>query len=110
MHMVRWLRVGGLPGSGTAFGTLEGDDVVLHDGELFGDSTPTGDRVALAAVTVLPPCRPTKIVALWNNLRSAADRNGWAEPAEPLYFIKPSTCVVGHGEAVRRPASYDGRI
>ena len=26
----------------------------------------------------LMPCRPTKMLALWNNFRAAAEKNGWA--------------------------------
>ena len=50
------------------------------------------------------------MVALWNNLRAAADKNGWGFPPEPLYLIKPSSSFVAHGQPVRRPRSYDGRI
>jgi|GEM_PF-2484829 len=35
----------------------------------------------------LPPCVPGKIIGLWNNFRAASAKNGWAEPAEPLYFL-----------------------
>jgi 2-keto-4-pentenoate hydratase/2-oxohepta-3-ene-1,7-dioic acid hydratase in catechol pathway len=47
---------------------------------------------------------------LWNNLEPAATKNGWARPAEPLYFLKPSTACIGHGAPVVQPASYSGRI
>ena len=57
-----------------------------------------------------PPCQPTKMIGLWNNLRAAADKQGWAAPAEPLYFLKPPSSVVGHGAPVVRPSSYSGRI
>jgi 2-keto-4-pentenoate hydratase/2-oxohepta-3-ene-1,7-dioic acid hydratase in catechol pathway len=50
------------------------------------------------------------MVAVWNNLRTAAAKHGWDAPVEPLYVLKPSTCCIGHGEAIRRPAGYDGRI
>jgi 2-keto-4-pentenoate hydratase/2-oxohepta-3-ene-1,7-dioic acid hydratase in catechol pathway len=56
------------------------------------------------------PCQPTKVIGLWNNLRAAAEKNGWAEPVQPLYFIKAPSSVIGHGDPVRKPASYDGRI
>jgi 2-keto-4-pentenoate hydratase/2-oxohepta-3-ene-1,7-dioic acid hydratase in catechol pathway len=59
---------------------------------------------------VLVPCQPSKIVGLWNNLAAAADKNGWARPAEPLYFFKPSTACIGHRAPVVRPAAWSGRI
>ena len=94
------------------FGTLDADseEVAVHDGDLFGASQPTGEKIALHDATVLAPCEPTKIVGLWNNLEAAATKNGWARPAEPLYFFKPSTACVGHGAPVIAPAAYTGRI
>jgi 2-keto-4-pentenoate hydratase/2-oxohepta-3-ene-1,7-dioic acid hydratase in catechol pathway len=94
------------------FGTLDvgSAEVAVHEGDLFGAHTPTGEQVALDGVTVLPPCRPPKVVGLWNNLEAAATKHGWARPAEPLYFFKPSTACIGHGAPVVAPAAYAGRI
>src|SRR5262245_8675178 len=93
MTDARWIRFSTGEGT-TELGTLGDDDQIrLHHGDLFGEPTAIGATVALADVTVLAPCQPTKIVGLWNNLRAAAEKNGWSEPAEPLYFVKPSTCV-----------------
>jgi 2-keto-4-pentenoate hydratase/2-oxohepta-3-ene-1,7-dioic acid hydratase in catechol pathway len=83
---MRWMRC---EHEGRArLGLLEGDAVLLHEGELFGAPRPTGERLALADVRWLPPCQPGQIVGLWNNFRAAAAKNGWAEPAEPLYLFK----------------------
>jgi 2-keto-4-pentenoate hydratase/2-oxohepta-3-ene-1,7-dioic acid hydratase in catechol pathway len=53
---------------------------------------------------------PGKIVALWNNFHAAAAKNGWAVPAEPLYFIKSTGALNAHLAPIRKPASYDGRV
>jgi 2-keto-4-pentenoate hydratase/2-oxohepta-3-ene-1,7-dioic acid hydratase in catechol pathway len=111
-EVVRWMRFTE-PGDGAVrFGTLDAStgEVAVHEGHMFRAPTPTGDRLPLDDVVVLPPCQPSKIVGLWNNLQAAADRNGWARPAEPLYFFKPSTACIGHGATVVPPASYSGRI
>jgi 2-keto-4-pentenoate hydratase/2-oxohepta-3-ene-1,7-dioic acid hydratase in catechol pathway len=108
--ITRWIRFTSSTDGAARFGVLIGDEIEVHAGDMFGDAVPTGERVAVSSVSILPPCEPTKIVALWNNLRGAAEKNGWAIPAEPLYFIKPPSCVVGHNAPVRRPASYDGRL
>jgi 2-keto-4-pentenoate hydratase/2-oxohepta-3-ene-1,7-dioic acid hydratase in catechol pathway len=109
----RWLRFADAAGR-VGFGTLDDDqsggEIVVHDGDLFAGAEPTGERVALESVQLLPPCQPTKVIGLWNNLRAAAEKNGWAEPAEPLYFLKATSSLVGHGAAVIRPTSYSGRI
>lgn len=109
--IVRWMRFSRHGDAGAGFGTVAADgEIEVHDGDMMGDSTPTGERLAVGAVDVLPPCTPSKIVGLWNNLATAANKNGWAQPAEPLYFFKPSTACIGHGAPVVPPASYDGRI
>ncbi len=92
------------------FGALEGDEVAVYEGELFEDPQPTGRALPLEEVRMLPPTRPTKMIGLWNNFHAAAAKNGWAIPETPLYFIKPPSCFLASGEAIRRPASYDGRI
>jgi 2-keto-4-pentenoate hydratase/2-oxohepta-3-ene-1,7-dioic acid hydratase in catechol pathway len=56
------------------------------------------------------PCRPSKIVALWNNFHALAAKLDKPLPRHPLYLIKPSTCVIGPRETIRRPAGYTGRI
>lgn len=109
--IVRWMRFTRRGDDSVAFGTVSQPDTIeVRDGDMMGESAPTGELVALADVVVLPPCTPTKIVGLWNNLATAAAKNGWAQPAEPLYFFKPSTACTGHGAPVVPPSSYHGRV
>ena len=56
------------------------------------------------------PCQPGKIIGLWNNFRAAAEKNGWAHPAEPLYFLKSPDGVAAHGQAIPAPAADVGRV
>jgi 2-keto-4-pentenoate hydratase/2-oxohepta-3-ene-1,7-dioic acid hydratase in catechol pathway len=106
--MTQWVRF--LHDGAEHLGSLSGDVITLCTGDLFDGPQPTGRRLPLAAVRVLAPVRPGKMVAIWNNLRTAAAKHGWDAPAEPLYVLKPSTCCIGQGETIRRPAGYDGRI
>ena len=50
----------------TGFGTLTGDGIAVHDGEMFAVACPTGRRLALDDVELLAPTEPSKIIALWN--------------------------------------------
>jgi hypothetical protein len=50
--------------------------------------------------------QPRLVVGLWNNFRAAAANNGWAEPAEPLYFMKSSGSLLAHGAPIPVPAAY----
>ena len=106
--MARWMRCE-YQGR-TRFGTLDGDRIAFHEGELFGAPKPTGEQAALSAVKLLTPTEPTKMVALWNNFHQLAAKLKLSTPPEPLYFIKaPSSCHPG-GQPIRRPKSYDGKV
>jgi 2-keto-4-pentenoate hydratase/2-oxohepta-3-ene-1,7-dioic acid hydratase in catechol pathway len=88
----RWVRFA--QGDTAGFGTLDGDAIVVYQGDMFGGATPTGTRVPLATVTLRMPVRPGKILALWNNYMALAAKLNLADPAEPLYFMKaPSSCL-----------------
>jgi 2-keto-4-pentenoate hydratase/2-oxohepta-3-ene-1,7-dioic acid hydratase in catechol pathway len=102
-----WLRF--MHAGAPAFGTLAGDTVQVHRGSMFDAPEPTGQTLPLAGLELLAPCVPGKIVALWNNFRAAAEKNGWATPAEPLYFLKSPGCATGPGP-IAAPGSYDGRV
>ena len=60
--MAHWLRYTHreVPG----FGTLEGDAIRVHAGDMFNGATPTGQILAFADVTLLAPCTPSKMPAL----------------------------------------------
>jgi 2-keto-4-pentenoate hydratase/2-oxohepta-3-ene-1,7-dioic acid hydratase in catechol pathway len=105
---MKWLRF--LLDGREAIGCLDGDLVHVHTGSLFGDHHPDGRSVPAAGLTWLTPCRPGKIIGLWNNFRAAAAKNQWAEPAEPLYFLKASSSALAHGQPIPVPTAYEGRV
>jgi 2-keto-4-pentenoate hydratase/2-oxohepta-3-ene-1,7-dioic acid hydratase in catechol pathway len=92
------------------WGVLEGGQVRPHAGVLFEPFQEGGEPLAVADLQLLAPCEPGKIIGLWNNFRAAAEKSGWAQPAEPLYFLKSPSSACGHQQAIPVPASYDGRV
>ena len=82
-------------------GIVEGDRLLPR--AALGSDSPDGAPVALADGTLLPPCVPGKFIGLWNNFHAAAERNGWARPEHPLYFLKPATALAGPGAMVEMP-------
>ncbi|TNF29805.1 MAG: FAA hydrolase family protein [Deltaproteobacteria bacterium] len=50
-----------------------------------------------------PPAEPTKVVAIGRNYADHAAELGNDVPAEPLLFIKPPSCVIGHEADVVYP-------
>jgi 2-keto-4-pentenoate hydratase/2-oxohepta-3-ene-1,7-dioic acid hydratase in catechol pathway len=87
-----------------------GTEILVHEGDLFAGAELTGERIALDAVNAMVPCQPTKMIGLWNNLREAAQKQGWSTPSQPLYFFKAPSSFAAHGAVIARPASYTGRI
>jgi len=106
--MTRWVRYthGGAPG----FGTVEGDEVHVHQGSMYDAPQPTGARLPLEGLSLLPPSSPGQIIGLWNNFRAAAEKNGWAAPAEPLYFLKSPHSAAAHGQAIPAAPPEVGRV
>ena len=105
---MKWVRA--RQASREIFGTLEGERVLVHAGDMLADATPTGESLALADLVFLPPVRPGKFIGLWNNFHAAAAKNGWAIPAEPLYFLKGPNALAAHQSEIAMPGEDIGRI
>jgi 2-keto-4-pentenoate hydratase/2-oxohepta-3-ene-1,7-dioic acid hydratase in catechol pathway len=92
------------------FGVLENGGILEYEGDMFASPRPTGRNLRPDEFTLLSPCTPSKIVALWNNFHALAAKIGKAAPAHPLFFIKSATSVIGPGESIQRPLGYAGKI
>lgn len=106
--MTIWVRFEAKGGSG--FGTLEGETVHVHAGDMFDGPAATGETLALAEVTLLTPCDPAQMICLWNNFRALAAKLDQAIPEEPLWFLKSPGSFLATGGTIRRPAGYDGPV
>ena len=85
------------------YGVTERDTMTELEGDVFSQYTLTDKRYKLNELTLLAPCKPSKIVAVGLNYRSHAEELGMALPDEPLLFLKPSTSVIGPGEDIYYP-------
>jgi 2-keto-4-pentenoate hydratase/2-oxohepta-3-ene-1,7-dioic acid hydratase in catechol pathway len=70
----------------------------------------TGRRFPLADVRLLAPVLPSKVVAVGRNYAEHAQEMGGEPPAEPVLFLKPSTSVVGQGDAIAYPVKLTERV
>jgi 2-keto-4-pentenoate hydratase/2-oxohepta-3-ene-1,7-dioic acid hydratase in catechol pathway len=88
-----------------SFGVLDGDGQVAQiEGHPFGRISFTGARYAQADVRLLSPILPSKVVCVGKNYAAhIAEMNTGDAPKEPLLFLKPSTAVIGPGDAIRIP-------
>lgn len=106
--MARWARVA--HDGRELFGTLDGDALRVHTGDMFANAKPTGESIALAAATLLTPTTPGKMVALVDNYHALVAKLGHTVPAEPLYFLKANNSFLAAGEIIRMPKSYAGKV
>ncbi len=109
---MRIARYSGPDGS-VGFGVVDG---VGPDGEIvdsatltpvaghpFGELEVSGPPIPLSGVRLLAPVLPSKIVAVGRNYAAHARELGNDVPSEPMIFLKPSTSVVGPGDAISLP-------
>ena len=96
----------GAPG----FGLLEGEQIAVCRGDMFGEFERTGQFLLPADVTTALPCVPSKFIGLWNNYHAQAAKQGLSLPAEPLWFIKAASSYCAHEQPFTVPISYDGRV
>ena len=80
----------------------------LVDGDIFGDFR-EGPEISSDGVRVLPPVMPSKIVCVGLNYKDHAAEQKKPLPEEPVLFIKPSTSVIGPGDAIEIP-EWCGRV
>ncbi len=97
------------------YGFVDGERLTLAEGDPFSGLNPIGEELPLEEAKLLPPVSPSKIVALGLNYRDHAEEVGLKLPSEPLIFLKPSTAVIGPGEAILYPPSservdYEGEL
>jgi len=106
--VTRWIRFDHR--SETRIGVLEGDEIAVHQGELFGDVERTDKIVRMDEVDILTPCLPTKMIGLANNSKSLAEKHGTQTPDYPHYFIKPSNTFLPSGATIRNPGDHVKRV
>ena len=93
-----------------AWGVLDGAEVAIVEPHPFATFAPTGRRVGVEGLRLLAPVIPSKIVAAGKNYRDHAAELGGEVPDEPLLFLKPSTALLGPGDAVPLPVDVSDEI
>lgn len=96
-------------------GLLTGTEVQRITGDMFTEQTIGKECFRLEEVNLLPPCMPTKIIAVGLNYRGHAREMNMAIPDEPLLFLKPATAVIGPGAPIIYPkisqqVDYEGEL
>lgn len=95
------------------YGIVDGERLTFIEGSLFESHQRTGEAVALSAVKLLAPLKPTKVHAVALNYRShLGDRT---ELPVPGMFLKPTSCIAGPDDPIILPADagrvdYEGEL
>ncbi len=90
-------------GNDIAYGLAEGAGVTLYQGSPFVVWEATETLIPWAAVQLLAPVLPSKVVCIGKNFFEHTEEMGEAIPDEPLMFLKPATAVVGPNARVVYP-------
>jgi 2-keto-4-pentenoate hydratase/2-oxohepta-3-ene-1,7-dioic acid hydratase in catechol pathway len=100
MKLIRFQAQGG-----PALGILRGSEVTELDGDFFTPFRTRKRSRLFSKIKLLPPCIPSKIVAVGLNYRDHAKELNLPVPDTPIVFLKPPTAVIGPGEMVMYPAT-----
>lgn len=106
MKYVRFQREGR-----SGFGVLEQENQIrVATGEMFDRPQLIESTLPLERVRLLPPCNPGAMIALWNNSKVQIAKFRRETPEEVLYFLKPSSCFIAHGDSILYPKTETKRV
>lgn len=87
------------------FGIVDGPELVVLAGHpLVAGYETTGDRVPIKEVKLLAPSIPSKVVCVGKNYADHVAEMNLSTEVEPTLFLKPSSSIVGPGDAIVLPA------
>ena len=99
MKYLRFLQNGNIK-----YGLLEKDNAIREVvGDIFNNYKNTENIYSLSEITFLPPCVPTKIIAVGLNYFDHANEFQMKIPDEPLIFMKPPSALIAHNDNIIYP-------
>ena len=89
--MEKWARIN--HNGNIKFGKLSNDEsnITIYEGDMFQSPNETQEVLPIESISLLSPCEPSKMIALWNNYKALADEKGLSYPEKPLYVFKSPT-------------------
>lgn len=87
----------------TAYGVLKEELLYPVVGSIYRKFELKRKGVPISDVFLLPPAKPSKIVAIGRNYKDHASEMGKPLPEEPLIFLKPPSALVGPNEIIIYP-------
>ncbi len=98
-----------------SYGVLEEERLFPIEGPVTREFKIMKKGISIGDVSLLPPVKPTKIVAVGVNYKNHARERGRSLPEEPLIFLKPPSAVVGPNDIIVYPemarrVDYEGEL
>jgi len=91
-------------GGAAGWGVVEQHEVWEVAPDIFSPFEKTGRSFPMEAVRFLPPCQPSKIVAVGLNYQAHIAEFGRTEtPPEPVIFLKPPSALIGLNDPIVLP-------
>jgi len=99
----------------TAHGVLKEEQLYPVVGSIYRKLELKKKGVPISDVFLLPPVKPSKIVAIGRNYKDHAAEMGKPLPEEPLIFLKTTSALVGPNEIIIYPkmskqVDYEGEL
>lgn len=86
------------------YGLLEKDKIIREIvGDIFSNYKIIENTYSLSEITFLPPCVPTKIIAVGLNYFDHVNEVQMKIPDEPLIFMKPPSTLIAHNDNIIYP-------
>ena len=93
-----------------SYGVIANKEIILIEGDIFGDFVVTDTRISLDEIKILPPVIPSKAVCVGLNYHDHIEETNSKVPESPVLFIKPSTAVIGHMDDIKYPELSESRL
>jgi 2-keto-4-pentenoate hydratase/2-oxohepta-3-ene-1,7-dioic acid hydratase in catechol pathway len=85
------------------WGVLDGAEVMEIEGSIYRKFRIADRRHEQKIVRLLPPCRPSKVIAVGRNYIDHAQEKRVDLPEEPRIFLKSPSSIIGPGDIIKLP-------
>ena len=77
-------------------GLVDADEIHVIKGSFWEHYEVSAKKHRISEVRLLPPVIPTKVVCVGQNYLGHIEELGAPVPQEPIIFLKPPSCLIGH--------------
>lgn len=96
-------------------GLIDEAEIQVIKGSFWDDYEVSAEKHSISEARFLPPVIPSKIVCVGQNYLGHIEELGAPVPKEPIIFLKPPSCLIGHEQPIiyKRDAEridYEGEL